>query len=468
MPFREFVATRLSSSPESSVEYKASSSFLSSIDEPGDASTEEQLRSWIAHMIDRGFSLSTRERYIKKLSAIYREYSAENDVDTNPFDEIKELLEIDSPFRDGQLDSELDRLEKIFHILVADARKRPELALFLYLLLNASTDIENAISLTVDDYRPEFHQLDEVIDTAVFHHSRKYVFDLKQSRRRMPQLVREVESGIDLYMRLKGIGLRNLPLAQTIQSFWILQARKSGVRLSDIKGVLGSFPEDFQYLGYVHGAELSAEEKLRIKHRVAEAFFPSGKRWYAMKVRRGFDFDSFRKLVRKSFDKYYDQGTLFYPMRQAASRVGKKIVTVDVPVIPDVVFFHVQPRFVRKMDALVHTENIGWIFRYARNACSDYSVIDTGSMTLFQQMIGVFTADVKIELTPDEPVGIGRDVIITGGIMAGYRGRIYDIKQGSDVRQIYIRLSEKYAIRAEAAVEEFYVRPIDDTETEES
>ncbi len=78
----------------------------------------------------------------------------------------------------------------------------------------------------------------------------------------------------------------------------------------------------------------------------------------------------------------------------------------------------------------------------------------------FQQVVGEFTDDMKITLTKEAPIGIGRRVKIIGGIMAGYTGWIYDVKEGSDLRQFYIRLSTDYAVRAEIKVSELYVRPI--------
>lgn len=468
MLFSEFVATRLNNASDRTVEYKATASFLASLRGYGELSVENQMCIWIAFMMDRGLTLSSRQRYIKKLNAIYREYCEENGIASNLVDGlsgIKELRDLDCSAGAKQLNTELSKIEKLFDTLLTDAKSRPELAVFLYLLFNASTDIENAVMLKTEDYKPEFPQLDDIINTDDFHHSRKYVFDLKQSRKRTPQLVKEALSGIDLYLRLKGVRFQDRLTARTILALWTLKARKAGVSLSDLKQMLSVIPEQFEYLRFIDGSPLSAEDELKIKRRVAEAFSPSGKQWYAMKVRRGFDFDKFQKQIKKACGEFYVDGTIFYPQKQVMSRVGKKIVAESVPVIPDVVFFHLQPRHVRKMDAIIRVDNVGWIFRNTNNAGSDYSVIDSNSMALFQRMIGIFTQDIKIELTPEAPLGIGRDVIITGGIMAGYKGKIYDIKEGSEVRQIYIRLSDKYSIKAEAAVDEIYVKPIDSDKT---
>ena len=127
-------------------------------------------------------------------------------------------------------------------------------------------------------------------------------------------------------------------------------------------------------------------------------------------------------------------------------------MTSVTPIIPDVVFIYINPRHIRKVDTLIKSERFGYVFRITSDVDSDFSVIATRSMTGFQNMIGIFTPDIKVELTAESPVGLGREVLITGGIMSGYEGTIYDIKDGSDIKQIYIRLSDKYSIKAEVRV----------------
>lgn len=461
MSFSKFVATKLNSISVRTIEYKAINSFLTSIRGYGEMSVENQLRTWIVFMIDRGFTQSSRKRYIEKLNTIYRGYCNEIGIEDDPFESIMELRSFNPHTNAKQLNSELTKIEKILDILLTDAKTKPELAIFLYLMLNATADIRTAIYLTTENYKQEFPQLSDIIKPDEFHHSRKYIFNLKQSRKRTTQLIKEVFSGIEVYFLMKGINFHDRHITTTtILTLWALKARKIGVKLSDIKQILGILPEQFEYLRFVPSSNLTEEEVLKIKLRVAESFLPSSKRWFAMKVRRGFDFYKFQNYIKNAFGDSYEEGTLFYPQKQIVNRVNKKNVIENVPIITDVVFFHLQLRHVKKMDAIIRSNNIGWIFRNSKRLDGDYSVISTNSMTLFQQMIGQYTPDLKIELTHKVPIDIGRDVIITGGIMAGYQGRIYDIKEDSNLRQFFIRISDTYYLRAEATVNEIFVKPI--------
>ena len=460
MPFSEFVAIRLNQTSKRAMDYKSISSFLSSIKENDGLCLEDSLKVWVCDMIDSGLAVASRKRYVEKLSTLYKEYGNGDSIAVNPFDSIKELCALDVPVNARLLQSELTKIESVFDTVMTDAKSKPELAVFLYLLFNASSDIEKAISLTTDEYTPEFRQLDEIIRPAEFHHRRKYLFELNQSRKRMPQLVREVTNAIDLYFRVKNINFPEGFTSKTILSLWLAKARRCGVRLADLKRMVDVIPAEYEYLRLVKSTKLTTDEIRSIKHQVAESFAPSGKRWYAIKLRRGVAYDILTDNIKTNCAEYYDDRLLFYPQREVVRRVEKRIVTSVTPIIPDVVFIYINPRHIRKVDTLIKSERFGYVFRITSDVDSDFSVIATRSMTGFQNMIGIFTPDIKVELTAESPVGLGREVLITGGIMSGYEGTIYDIKDGSDIKQIYIRLSDKYSIKAEVKVEACFVKTI--------
>lgn len=460
MSFLDFVAIKLDDAPERSTDYKALTSYSRSADGSEGMPVEDTLRTWIAGMIDKGLTPASRRRYTEKLSTIYKEYAAGHGTEGDPFTAIRDLRDFKGAEAAKSLQSITERLARIFDILMSEARLNPALAVFVYLLFNSSSDIDSAITLTVDDYVPTFPQLEDIINTEGFHHRRRYVFDLGQSRKRMPQLRSEVLTAINAYLRAKDImfpaGFSN----KTIPAMWAARARAVGLSLSDIRYALGDIPAEYAYLRYV-GGPVPAPERIRdMKQKVAESFAPFGRKWYAVKLRRNVKFDMLMDCLIESYDPHFDPHTLFYPCKEITRRIDKKIVTESIPVIPDVVFLNIRPGQVRKIDMLVRSEGYGWMFRTANRADSDYSVIDRRSMLAFQRVIGTLTHDMKVSLTRETPVGIGRQVRITGGIMEGYTGTIYDIKDGSDVRQLYIRLSDDYAIRAEIKVEEYYVEPL--------
>lgn len=457
--FSSFVAIGLKNTSVNTYEYKAMKSFADATRQKDFDALEDALKYWLASMIDSGVSAAIRKRYIDKLNAIYREYDAESAIGPHLFQAIKQLNVCYGNIDDMSLiDSGVDR---IFNVLMSGAKSQPALAIFLYLLFNASSDVKKAIMLRTDEYRNQFAQLEDVIVPATFHHLRKYVFNLNQSRKREPQLVREVLTEIESCLTSWGIKLKNGISVSLIPAIWIGKAKSCGINLSEIVSVLDAVPAEYGYLQLIRKTSLGVERRDTIKERVANAFAPSNKSWYALKLRRGVSYDNLQTEIQKAFPEFCNEDTFFYPQKEVSRRVDKRIVTEVTPVIPDIVFFHVQPCHVGKIDRLIRMAGLGWIFRTVNTSESDYSVIPRSSMLDFQKMIGVFSSNMRIELTQERPIGVGREVRITGGIMTGYKGMIYDIKEGDDGRLIYIKISNEYSVRAELKIEEHFVEPVE-------
>lgn len=459
MTFPEFVAIKQKEVPEASMDYKAMSSFSGAIRAyGGDLPTEDHLKIWLASMIDRGVSASTRKRYVEKLGTINKDFATRYpDVASavDPFEAVRSLRDVETTAGSAEIRSNCSRLSVLFNIVMQDAARRPEIAVFLYLLLNASADVEKAIALRTDEYLPVFPQLEDIIDTSAFHHRRKYVFDLSQSRKRMPQLVRETVTAIAEYLAVKEIRFHSGFSPRSIVALWTAKARESGISLSDIRSTLEGIPSEFEYLKYIDRTELPLYRRLAIKKKVAEAFSPTDFRWYAMKLRRVASFESVKARINSEFPVDF-----YYPTREVKKKVGKKMVKEMIPFIPDIIFIRTKQIHAVNIDRSVRRENLGWLFRQTNNSDSDYSVIDWRAMHIFQRAVGEFSRDIRIELTQDQPTEIGRKVRITGGIFAGYTGRIYDIKGDDDVRSIYIKLSEEYGIRVEMKIDSCLVAPI--------
>ncbi len=460
--FYSFVAIKLDQASPASIEYKSMKSFRDSIRHNNCLPVEDLLNIWVATMIDKGIAVSSRRRYFAKLGSIYKVYAAENGIDDAPFDSARRLYELKNIESHDDIEILCDRLTKSFNTLLKDAGSRPSLAVFLYSLFNASSDIEKAISLKVEDYDSRFAQLDTVIAPAAFHHRRRYVFDLSQSRKRMPQLVKEVCSEIEYYLRDKGMKLDKGFSGSMITALWISKAKEIGLKLSDIRAVATSIPEEYDYISRVHPSCLTTEQIESVKRRVADAFFPATNRWYAMKLRRGADFESARAAINDELPECYRKIEFFYPGRVMVKREGKKMVKKYMPYIPDIVFFNTLPLYVKDIDRTARRDEIGWVFRILNTPDSDYSVIDRNSMLSFEKAVGQFSPDMKIEISDRAPVEIGRKVRITGGIMEGYEGMIHDIKNGNDKtgRILCIRLSSSQFVRLQVNVEEIYIEPV--------
>lgn len=434
---------------------------------------EDLLNVWGATMIEKGIAVSSRKRYFTKLGSIYKEFTTEEGIvaDEDPFESAKAILDSNRSEFYEKILMATTQLEECFDSIVKDAERRPSLAVFLYLLLNASPDIEKAIALRTEEYTHTFAQLDDVIAPEAFHHRRRYVFNLSQSQKRMPQLVKEVCSDIHRYLWTKGVKLDGARLDKeyigaVITSLWISKAREIGIGFSDICAAVVTMPREVDYLSHVRPSDISLNEIESIKRRVADSFAPATSRWYAMKLRRGVSFDSVCTTMRALLPTVFHKIEFFYPVREVAKRDGKKIVREKIPFIPDIVFFNTLPRYVKDIDSTIRDNNIGWVFRIVNTLDSGYSIIDNSSMLTFEKAVGRFSSDMKIMVTDRPPVEIGRRVRITGGIMEGYEGTIYDVSNDIDNncgRMFCIKLSTANYVRLQVNVEDYYIEPIDNT-----
>lgn len=472
--FLNFVAIKQKETPADSVEYKSIKSFTDAVKGYEEEPVINQLKVWLATMIEKDLSPATRKRYAMKLVSIYKEYDDSGISGHNPFDSLRKLFDSDE-YKYGDFRLQGSRLQKAFPSLLKDAISNPALAVFLYMLFDASQDMTKAISLTTEEYTPRFPQLDKIIKPADFHHRRRYIFNLNQNKKRIPQLTKEVISGIELWLLSKGIKFSGGFSPTLIPALWSVKARETGISLVAIRALLTSVPQQCNYLSILPSSEISPGESDDIKRKVAEAYAPSGKRWFAMKLMRGSSYEGMTAVIKEKLPDIFSGITFFYPRRESARREGKKIIKGCVPVIPDVVFFRTMPHHVKEIDRMLRLNAIGWIYRVVNTPDSDYSVIDNASMLIFERTVGELSPDMTVELTHTQPLSVGKKVRITGGVLAGYEGVIYDIKSydtplpsqssmpsssPSPLRQIYIRLSSSDFLKIDVTIDESFIEPI--------
>ncbi|MBD5356423.1 MAG: hypothetical protein HDR88_05390 [Bacteroides sp.] len=267
----------------------------------------------------------------------------------------------------------------------------------------------------------------------------------------------------------RGIHLSRQFSPSSVIALWVAMARMADITLPEICAIIPEVPGEFPYLSLVTPAVLSPERTDTIKMTIAEAFLPSSDHWYAMKLRRGISFSDISSILSGTIPDAYEAASFFYPERESVKKIGKRIVRETVPVIPDIVFLRIQQRHLADIDRTLRHAGMAWVFRMTNTPDSEYSIIDNASMLTFERAVGLLTPDMKVELTDRAPLSIGREVCITGGVLAGYRGIIYDIKpttihQHSDnqptTRQIYMRISSSDFMKIEVAVDEEFIEPL--------
>jgi hypothetical protein len=141
---------------------------------------------------------------------------------------------------------------------------------------------------------------------------------------------------------------------------------------------------------------------------------------------------------------------------------NKKIIKREMPYIPGLLFFKIGENNIAPLFREIG--DLAWCYRERPSQDAPYSIIPRSEMERFQRFVGKFTDDVEISLSGKESLGIGRRVRITGGLMEGYEGEIYDIEESKDStgrRMFQLNLSSDQALRWTVSIEDIYIEPID-------
>lgn len=125
----------------------------------------------------------------------------------------------------------------------------------------------------------------------------------------------------------------------------------------------------------------------------------------------------------------------------------KKVITVETPVIPGILFFKLPYDRVAPLISVIG--DMAWCYRTSANSASPYSVIPQKEMRLFQRTVGMFTSDVEMEIVSElPPLSVGDEVLIEDGSMLD--GRLATIRKVRSVDgslTYTLRLSDTEFIR---------------------
>lgn len=446
--FLEFVTIKLAEYPSEAIGHKALKSFCRATENTCHSSDKQLAQIWLASMIEKGIARSSRKRYVGKLKTLYEEYSGADSSKDNPF---AILSDSDTPAPHTAIENTAT-LSKNIDTLIADAKTRPSIALFLYLLFNPDTSLDEAINMEAGNMETPVELLHEILKTDAIHHRRKYLFALNQSHKRMPQLRREISCSVEL--ALARAGVKSGPFqAHTATELWIAQARKNGITIPEIRAMIPQLPPAYRFMDNVEPDNLSPDIKNGILRHVANAFGYNTYRWYAIKLRRGIPGSTAIKAIKEKLPEAAWQTNFFYPEIETARRDGKKIIRLRSPLIPGIIFARALPVQAQEIDRILRGQRYGRILRQNSSAKAEFSVIPQTDMHMFQCAAGQFSADMKVEIIRYAPIQVGRRVRITNGPLQGLEGTVTGTRTTPTADLLFaIRLSSSLYMKWQAAL----------------
>lgn len=451
--FRHTVEQKLAATAPRTTAAYALQSLLDTLEAyKRDTIDEPTLRLWTAAMLIDGKKTATVRRYLSTVLAIYRTHSRQPEA----FATITTLL-------DNIADTAGTAAEARANLAIARSltgRNRrsdewPTLAAFFRLLYLPGTTLADIAAATAADtprWCPQAADIDSSLSTA---NGRKYLYPLGQGKVRPGAIERTLTNAMLQQLASAGMRFTGGFSRASITAIWVAAALDAGISLPDIRALVGTVPPAFAPLSLVEAATIDEQQRRDIICRVADTICSHTNRWYALRLRKSANIEQLRKAILA-----HPAITLYYPTYTEVRKEGHRKITEQVPYLPGIAFFATRPHNVRTLMARIG--NLAWCFRTTASPASPYAPIATAQMAAFQRYIGQFTPDIQVELVDAATLTPGRLVRITGGIMAGYEGRIVDIDTASGRRMFFLSIADHTAARWTAQVEDIFIEPIDE------
>lgn len=456
--FKSFAEQILESAQPKSIESFALISILEVMRKEGcDDLDDNTIRLWLSSMIVSGKKVSTCKRYFGKLHTLYNEYACADRPD--PFLEISQVF---STLHEANL-KESEANLNLVKLLTDKTDKSPNwqtICIFFYLLYNPTASITDVANLTFNNAPLFCPQVEDIINSCDSSHGRKYVFALKQGKSRPNEIEKNLTKQLQALLTSAGMRFENGFSRGSITSIWIAAALQCGVDIKDIRSCVNVVPQDYSALSIIEKVELKDSTKEGVICRVADHINNNTARWFVMKLRRGVSVEDIKERMAGKIPGMLNSILFFYPTYPEMHKEGRKHVVDEIPYLPNILFFKIKSNKVRPLFANIG--DLAWCFKSSISPDSEYAVISNKQMSNFQQCIGRFTADIKMELVDiQQTFEKGRKVKVVGGIMAGYEGEILDVEGEPGKRVFFLSISGNKEARWTAHVDDVFIRPLD-------
>ena len=436
MAFSDFLESVVSgsSSFRAPVYKKSATSFLSFLRTRGldpDGDLQQLAAEWLINLWLTGHSFLTSLSYFNALSGIAKRAGAASQTGPKaaPQDATQNLSTLRARLKsDGESlwasGPDIDGLAK-FRDLLRSVSLTPDAALDILRLsmANGAMPLAEVAALRSDDLDAMSAQSREI---ALRHLDprRKYVFNLSQSRL-TPRQLRRYTSGLVTSLLVRN----SLPVSDTpdhtVAAYWALAALGCDISGADVNAVLGQQAPGIEILGLTPSSGISDAEKADINALVADAFVACQAKWYVMKLRPRVKFTDIVARL-DLLDASIPRPSMFYPCEEIMKRVGRKLVSVTKPVIPDIVFFKSRESEIRHIFSLIG--DLAWCFTVSGRPGDAYASVPDAAFRMFQKTIGQFTTDYQVAPLGTLSLQVNDRVVVVGGIFEGETGRIDKIE----------------------------------------
>ena len=382
--------------------------------------TTQFLENWFIFMFLRGLTVKTSLHYFDIVAGLYNTIIADKENET-VFKEVKARIKQLAPDKWRQIITN-ESFKRFLNLIRLADRQSGETALYtdilLFSLLNRGMDLSEVATLKCSDI-DRFSQ--ECREIAARHISprRKYVFPLDQTKYTPRQLNRLITNKLnEMFNSRNIINVGNIQ--ESIRSYWAYGALTCGYSAGTIISVLGRRPIGVPIFALCSTVnDISSEQKQSVTDSITALFVGNPLNWYAMRLRPGVKFDRLLGRIDECKGRIIAP-ELFYPCKEIAKRIKRKLVFEQKPVIPDIVFFKSRVTDIRPL--FWQIGDLAWCYMTGET----YASIPQKAMEAFQKAIGKFTPDYEVGPIGSIVLRPGDRIVAVGGSFTGKEGEIID------------------------------------------
>lgn len=413
--------------------------------------SERALRLWIVDMMLAAHKTSTIKRYTGALHTLYKEWRVLSGLD--PDDSLFSVSLGDSESEANvrmlkESESNLEAAERFTKMpLKQDSPSFVYNKAFQYLLFDPFVKLKDIVSMRFSDPRPDCLHLEDIVTSMRDAPQAKYVFPLQQGKRREPAIIRDLLKELHAAGRRSGLKFGESFSRESITSIWIATAIRENIPYEEIKGILPALPAAYSFLSLVAAAEVSESRKTEILNTVAYSITNKNPGWFVLRLRSGVTPERISERLKEKGSPIHRQIRYYYPLRSLRKTEKKKVISVNVPVLPGILFFRLPYDRVAPLMSIIG--DLAWCYRTSANPESTYSVIPQSEMRIFQRCVGMLTEDVEMDIVSQlPPLNIGDEVIIeNGSILDGQVATIRKVRNVDGTLTYTLRLSDTAYIK---------------------
>ncbi len=409
------------------------------------------VKLWTVDMLIEGLKGSTVKRYVGALHTLYKEWAAQSNQETDPNAFSIDLTSFDTESSGKKLKETEENLEAASRMtrqaVKQDSPSYIYIKSFQYLLFNPFAALKDIVSLKFSDIRPGVLHLEDIVTSMRDAPQAKYVFPLQQGKRREPAILKDLLVELHDTARRAGLKFGTSFSRDSITSIWIAAAIKEDIPYEEIRGIIENLPEAYSFLSLIQPAEVSEERKVEILNIVAYAITNKNPGWFVLRLRSGVSPEKIKERLKEKESPLARQIQYYYPLRTIKKLEKKKVVTVETPVIPGLLFVRMPHDQVGALMGVIG--DLAWCYRTSANPASPYSVIPQAEMKIFQRCVGAFTADVEMDIVAELPaLNVGDEVMIEDGShLDGQVATIRKVRNVDGTLTYTLRLSDTAFIK---------------------